>query len=142
MRLFKENLLVQFSTVSFVVMLTLAVAISMVLTTKLDNNIEKLKDHGAAMMAGQMIKPTDNFSIPSLTPGIQDLQWTTFGAVGAGFMVLYASLVTRKMAAPGYSIICGASCSKGRPSFSIAPHSRVGGCAPGEITPTRPREVY
>ena len=94
MRLFKENLLVQFSTVSFVVMLALAVAISMVITTKLDNNIGKLKDHGAAMMAGQMIKPTDNFSIPSLTQAVYDLQWTTFGAIGVGFVVLYASLVT------------------------------------------------
>ena len=93
MRLLRENLLVQFSAVSFVVMVALAVVISAVLTTKLGQNIDNLKEHGAAMMAGQMIKPTDEFSIASLTQAVRDLQWITFGAVGTGFVVLYSALV-------------------------------------------------
>ena len=57
MAILKENLLVQFSVVSFVIMAVLAAVIAVALTLSLANNVELLKDHGSAMMAGQMIQP-------------------------------------------------------------------------------------
>lgn len=92
MRNFRGNLLVQFSVISFVIMAILAAAIGTILTTRLDRNVELLKDHGTAMMSGKMIQPADPFSIPSLSKEVRTLQWVTYGAVGTGFIVLYASL--------------------------------------------------
>lgn len=92
MRRFKDNLLIQFSIASFVVMTVIAVVTATLLTTTLDRNIEYLQDHGAAMMAGNMIKSTDPFSIPSLTQEIRNLQWTTIAAIGIGFTFLYGTL--------------------------------------------------
>ena len=74
MRRFKENLLTQFSIASFVVMTVIAVVTVTLLTTTLERNIELLQEHGAAMMAGNMIKSTDPFSIPTLTQEIRNLQ--------------------------------------------------------------------
>ncbi len=51
---------------SFLVMVALAVVVSVILSTRLNRNVELLEDHGAAMMAGTMIKEQDSFSIPSL----------------------------------------------------------------------------
>ena len=58
MRTLKDNLVVQFSLVSFVILAIVAVVISF-----------------------------------SLTGDVQDLQRVTFGTVGTGFVLLYASLV-------------------------------------------------
>ena len=92
MKLFKNNLLVQFSITSFVVMTTIALVTATLLTATLDRNIAYLEDHGAAMMSGTMIKPTDPFSIPSLAQDVRNLQWTTVATLGSGFLILYATL--------------------------------------------------
>ena len=55
-------------------MAILAVAIGGILTTRLDSNVGHLKEHGAAMMSGQMIQPTDPISIPSLSQDVQELR--------------------------------------------------------------------
>ena len=68
MRHLKENLLVRFSIVSFVILVILAVVISTMLSMRLHRDIGLLKGHGAAMTAGTVIQPTDPFSIPSLSP--------------------------------------------------------------------------
>jgi len=116
MRHFRENLLVRFSVVSFVIMAVLAVVIAMVLTTGLHRNIKLLEAHGAAMkammqhpLAGDApmthsmpgdapmvhsIKDTDPHSIPSLTSNVQHLQWITYGTLGAGFVILYGVLIS------------------------------------------------
>ena len=73
MRHLRDNLLVQFSVVSFTIMAVLAVTISSLLTGGLDRGLDLLHDHGAAMMSGTMIKPTDPFSIPSLSRDIENL---------------------------------------------------------------------
>lgn len=90
---FRNNLLVEFSVVSLSIMAILAVVISVILSTRLDGAVELLEDHGAAMMAGQTIEDEDRFSIPSLRGDVKDLRWITAGAVGGGFVILYASLV-------------------------------------------------
>ncbi len=93
MRLLKENLLVQFSLASFIIIAILAIVLSVTLTAKLDRNVELLEEHGASMMAGKMIKQTDPFSIPSLRGNVRSLQLVAFGIIVAGFCILYGSLV-------------------------------------------------
>ena len=90
----RDNLLVQFSVLSLVIMVMLAISISNVLTTRLDRNVDLLKDHGAAMMSGVMIQPSDAYSIQSLSNDVGTLRWITYGAVGFGFLALYGGLVT------------------------------------------------
>ena len=63
---FRNKMFIQFSVASFLIMVVLAVVITVVLGIRLNRNVELLKDHGAAMMAGTMIKEEDPFSIPSL----------------------------------------------------------------------------
>ena len=94
MKHLSENLLLQFSIVSFTIMVLLALSISIVHYRRLDRNVGLLKDHGEAMMAGVMIKDSDPFSVPSLTRDIDHIRLITFGVVGGGFVVLYAGLVT------------------------------------------------
>ena len=90
----RDNLLVQFSVLSLVIMMMLAISISNVLTSRLDRNVDLLKDHGAAMMSGVMIQPSDLYSIQSLRNDVGALRWITYGAVGFGFLALYGGLVT------------------------------------------------
>ena len=93
MKHLKDNLLVQFSLASFLIIGMLAITISAVITTQLDHNIEHLQDHSAAMMAGAMIKDTDHFSIPSISADVRTLQLKTLGIIGISFFVLYGGLV-------------------------------------------------
>ena len=52
---FKNGLLIEFSVTSFLIMAALAVVISLVLTNRLDRNVDLLEIHGATMMAHQTI---------------------------------------------------------------------------------------
>ena len=56
---FTQNLVVQFSVTSFIIMLILAVVISMVLTAKLNRSVEHLEAHRVAMDTMK----THNFSV-------------------------------------------------------------------------------
>ncbi len=58
MRLLRENLLVQFSVASFVIMVVLAVVISMMISSRLEHNLGHLEDHGDAMILCGMIDPS------------------------------------------------------------------------------------
>ena len=89
----RNDLLIQFSVTSFLIIIALAVVVSAILSSRLNRNVELLKDHGAAMMAGTMIQEEDPFSIPSLQADVGDLRWITIGAVSGGFAILYGSLV-------------------------------------------------
>ena len=94
MRHLTDNLLAQFLVISFAIMAILAVVISIILTIRLSGDLELLEHHGDAMMAGEMIKATDPFSIPNLSREVSNLRWTTVGAVGIGFVILYVGLVS------------------------------------------------
>ena len=72
----------------------IAVVISIILTMRLKGHLELMKNHGAAMMAGEMIKATDSLSMPHLIRDVSNLRWTTVGAVGIGFVILYVGLVS------------------------------------------------
>ncbi|MFQ5794604.1 MAG: PAS domain S-box protein [Candidatus Bipolaricaulia bacterium] len=93
MKRLTENLVVQFSVISFVIILALALAIILIFfSTSLNRNIELLRDHSDAMVAGTL-KPADPYSIPSISQNVRNLRWLTYGAIGIGFVVLYFSLV-------------------------------------------------
>ena len=94
MRILKENALVQFSVVSFTVMVIITLVIRVILTSRRERNIDLLEKHSATMTAGGTVKPEDPFSTPSLTGDIRVLQWVVAGSIGIGFVALYASLVT------------------------------------------------
>ena len=66
MRFFRDNLLAQFSILSLIIIVVIAVSSITILTIRLDRDLELLNEHGTAMMAGTMISPADPFSIPSL----------------------------------------------------------------------------
>ena len=94
MRTFRDNLLVQFTLVSFVIMLVLALGLALLLNFRLNDSVDLLKDHGAAMMAGTMIQSSDPFSIPSIGDDVKTTRWLAIGGVGLAFLILFASLVS------------------------------------------------
>ena len=93
MRVLKENLLIQFSIVSIVIIIALAIALALIFTVQFNKDVALLKQHGAVMMSGTMIQDTDPFSIPSISAGIATLRMITFLSIAGAFAVLYVSLV-------------------------------------------------
>ena len=87
-----EKWIVPILVLSLVMVITFAVLVSIAFTARLSRNAEHLKTHGAAMMAGTMIEPSDPFSIPTITSEIRNLRWLTYGAL-VGFVAIYAGLV-------------------------------------------------
>lgn len=90
---FRDNLLIQFSVVSFVVMVILALVVSFVFVEVLNRNINLLVDHSKALEAGELIDDTDPFSIDNVSTQARNLKWITLGAIGGAFIYLYATLV-------------------------------------------------
>ena len=94
MKHIRENMLVQFSIISFVIVLILAVTLSTVVTRNLNNNISLLEDHGTAMMSGNMIAPSAPHSIQSLASDVGSLKNLIYGLLGSGFALLFVGLVS------------------------------------------------
>lgn len=90
---FKSNLLAQFSVVTFVIMVILALVISMVLIETLNRNVGLMKEHNVALLAGETIDPSDPISITSLSKQVGNLKWVILAAIGGSFLYLYATLV-------------------------------------------------
>ena len=84
---------VQICVLTLVIMVLLAATVSWMITTHLDRNIGLLRDHGAVMMSGTRIEPSDPFSIPSLQKNVSSLRWITYTATGASFVVLYVGFL-------------------------------------------------
>ena len=80
-----ENLLVQFSVISLVIMTILGIVISVILTTRLNRDFEILKDDVAITDTG--------ISIEELDTDLTYLRWTTYVSVGGGFVILYTGLI-------------------------------------------------
>ena len=93
MKYLRDNLLLQFSVASFVIVATWGVLLAVLLTQRLSHDADLLADHGAAMMAGAMIRDTDPYSIPHLLADIDNLRWTVLSVMTGGFVLLYGSLV-------------------------------------------------
>ena len=90
---FKNNLLAQFSVVTFVIMVIMALVISVVLIETLNRNVDLMKEHEAALVAGETIRPSDPISITSLSRQVSNLKWITLVGIGGSFIYLYATLV-------------------------------------------------
>ena len=88
-----RNQLIQFTIVSFVIMLILAVGISALISVRLNHDIELLRAHGTAMMEGTL-QSDDPHSIPKILEDVRNLRATVFVAVGSAYVVLYGSLVS------------------------------------------------
>lgn len=88
-----ENLLIQFSVLSLVIMTILGIVISVILTTRLNRDFELLKEQAAAIEE-RGLEPPVGLSIPQLDTNLSFLRWTTYVAVGGGFVILYGGLVT------------------------------------------------
>ena len=93
MKNFKDNLLVQFSVVAFVIMVILAMIVAFVLIAALNRNIELTRDHLVALESGEAIGPDDPLSLEALTNQVDNLKWVTLAAIGGSFLYLYATLV-------------------------------------------------
>ena len=93
MRELTVTIYMQICVLSLVIMVILAVAISGINAAVLGHNMELLKDHGAAMMAGKEINPSDPFSIPSMQRNVANLRWATYATTGGSFVVLYIGLL-------------------------------------------------
>ena len=91
--LLRSNLLVQFSAISFVLLVAIAVAISMVLTTTLSRDIDLLRVHGKAMTSGIAIEDTDDHSIQNLVGDAKALRWVIYASVAISFVMLYGLLI-------------------------------------------------
>ena len=74
-------------------MAVIATGLAAMLTNRLERVIGLLRDHGAAMMSGNIIEPSDPYSIPSLTADVNTLENLTYIGVSVGFGFLYLGLV-------------------------------------------------
>ena len=93
MRVLRENLLLIFSVAGFVIILAVGLALVLTVASKLENEIDLLKDLDAAILSGTTIKSGDPYSIASLIDNMIELKWTTYIATGVGFLILYLSLI-------------------------------------------------
>ena len=67
MKRLSDNLFVQFSVFSLVIMGVLGTVVVLFLDARLGGAFDLLNDHETAMMTGVAINDTDPFSIPSMT---------------------------------------------------------------------------
>ncbi len=93
MKRLKGNLLLEFSAVTLVIMVFVAIGISMLVTAKLYQHVWVLKAYDAALRPNAP-KGTDPFSVPYIREDFRGVVWMTYGSVGVGFLVLYISLVS------------------------------------------------
>ena len=93
MQRLKDNMVIQFMAIFFVIMTILAVVIMLILTPRLTETVDKLDDYYAAMVTGITINPSTSFSIPSMKEDISDLRLNTYRALGGGFGMLYLCLI-------------------------------------------------
>ena len=87
-----ENLLVQFFVLSLAILAILAVALSVILTTRLDREFDLLKENqpvGGPASSGL----TQGLSEQQLDTELSLLRWTVYVSVGGGFVILWVGLV-------------------------------------------------
>ena len=89
-----QNPLVKFAIFSFAIMTFAAVSISVIITVRLNQDVSLLKSHSTAMIGGGSAKPLDPSVIAQLSEDLDNMLWTTAGAVGGGFVVLYLGLIS------------------------------------------------
>ena len=89
-----QNPLVKSAIFSFAIMTFAAVSISVIITVRLNQDVALLKSNVTAMIGGSSTKALDPSAITQLSEDLDDMVWTTAGAVGGGFVVLYLGLIS------------------------------------------------
>ncbi|MCH9009635.1 MAG: response regulator [Chloroflexi bacterium] len=89
-----QNPLVKSAIFSFAIMTFAAVAISVIITVRLNQDVALLKSNVTAMIGGSSTKALDPSAITQMSEDLDDMVWTTAGAVGGGFVVLYLGLIS------------------------------------------------
>ena len=90
---FKDNLLAQFSVVSFAVVSALALSISITITNRLNQHIELMQSDLSDMKVGKPIKPTHHWRKDHMSQDVVKLERLVYVAMGLGFAALYVTLV-------------------------------------------------
>ena len=93
MKRFRGNLFLQFTLISFAVVASITLVLTFMLSSRLNHNLDHLKEHGVLMRSGQMMTPDDHVSIPSIVDDVEALRRVTYGATAGGFLILWVSLV-------------------------------------------------
>lgn len=93
-KLIKDNLLVQFSVVSFVITTVVAVDVAVVLSKKIELNAVDTFIAGAGDDGSGRAQMETYQDHEPLAQQINELRHWSFASIGAGFVVLYGSLVT------------------------------------------------
>ena len=88
----RTNLLVQYSVISFVIMIGLVISVSVVLSNGFAQTIELLMAHGAAMASGTMTMDHP-LAIPNISAKFDRLRSEVFLLIGGGFAIFYGSLL-------------------------------------------------
>ena len=99
LRHLNENLLVQFSVLAGVIVIVLGVAISIVLTSRLNRNLDLLAKNevSSAPLVGDPLEPLlisgVDQDLRSLREDLKDLRSVIYGTLGGGFVIMYGGLV-------------------------------------------------
>lgn len=89
----KRDTILLGSACFFAVLVAVAVAISLVLASRVDDTISNLNLHAAAMRSGTAIQASDAHSLTSLTRQVSGLQPITYGIIAGSLAMLYGTLV-------------------------------------------------
>ena len=89
----KKDLILLGSTCFFAILVSIAVAISLVLASRVDDTISNLELHASAIRSGKAIQTSDVHSIASLTRQIRGLQPIIYGIISSSLAMFYGTLV-------------------------------------------------
>ena len=89
----KENPLLQFTIVSFVIALAISVGTFVTISRGAEETLGLLSAHGDAMRMGHGIDPAAAHSMPNIRESARRFQWLTLITVAGGLVGLYASVV-------------------------------------------------
>ena len=89
----RDDPLFRFSTLSFLIMVFLAITIGFLMASTINDDLALLTAHGEAMIAGELIEPDSPISIAGIAAEHQRLRLTTLVALVGGLFILYAASV-------------------------------------------------
>ncbi len=88
----KKDIILLVSICFFAVLVSIAVAISLILASGIKDSVANLEAHEAAMKSGMVIEPSDSYSIIS-DPANRQASPITYGIIAGSLGMLYGTLV-------------------------------------------------
>lgn len=89
----KMGMILLGSTGFFAVLVSIAVVISFVLASRVNDTISNVELHAAATRSGAVIQPAEPHSLTSLSRQINGLKPITYGIISGSLAMLYGTLV-------------------------------------------------